>query len=472
MAQYLFGAAVQGIQQFIFQTNALKDIIGRSDIVEQICTDLFVSVLSKGPDYKAESDPNFIVHAAGNVKYVFDSEDECRRVVRSFPKTVMEQAPGITVSQAVVPLTGDFGADVDLLETRLRIQRNRPLAYGSAGMCAIRRNARTGFPALLKPGFPDEGSFQAASHYDAKALCLKAFGQDVDSKRFPYNIDSMTGQNDWVAVIHADGNGLGQIIQRIGHNREELRTFSIALDHHTAAAARSAYETVRKEFGFDELKTIPIRPIVLSGDDFTAICRADIAVEYAKAFMDSFERETGLTACAGISFVKSSFPFSFAYTLAEELCSAAKADAKADEAVRSGRVLPPSCLLFHKVQDSTVEDFEQIKARELMPAEGYSLCFGPYYLHKKSQRWTVDQLEDAVFKLDGRNGNIAKTALRRWLSAINVDPEMAKQLIVRACAVNKQLEQFLTTMTSPGSRGSVPTYDVLAFHTILNQKTR
>ena len=36
MEKYLYGAAVQGIQNFIFQTNELKDIVGASELVEDI----------------------------------------------------------------------------------------------------------------------------------------------------------------------------------------------------------------------------------------------------------------------------------------------------------------------------------------------------------------------------------------------------------------------------------------------------
>lgn len=38
---YLYGASIQGIQSFIFQTDRLKDIVGASELVEQACTDMF-----------------------------------------------------------------------------------------------------------------------------------------------------------------------------------------------------------------------------------------------------------------------------------------------------------------------------------------------------------------------------------------------------------------------------------------------
>lgn len=99
MSKYLYGAAVQGIQNFIFQTNTLREIVGASELVEEICTKLFAEQLGSED---LENDDNAILNAAGNIKYLFDDENQCRKVFREFPKRVLETAPGITISQAVV----------------------------------------------------------------------------------------------------------------------------------------------------------------------------------------------------------------------------------------------------------------------------------------------------------------------------------------------------------------------------------
>lgn len=111
MSKYLYGAAVQGIQDFIFKTNELRHIVGASELVEQICTSAFDEFAKNGES---------VVRAAGNVKFIFNDEKECRNAVREFPRKVMTMAPGITISQAVVPLDGDFGNAIDRIEMLLK----------------------------------------------------------------------------------------------------------------------------------------------------------------------------------------------------------------------------------------------------------------------------------------------------------------------------------------------------------------
>lgn len=83
--KYLYGAAVQGIQGFIFQTNALQEIVGASAIVAQICEEEF-------EEFRTGSDDDNILHAAGNIKYIFSNPEDCEEAVRNFPKKVLLKA--------------------------------------------------------------------------------------------------------------------------------------------------------------------------------------------------------------------------------------------------------------------------------------------------------------------------------------------------------------------------------------------
>lgn len=514
MGRYLYGASIQGIQNYIFQTNELKDIIGASELVNEICHK-FKAMYGEDSEHRGK----MIVHAAGNIKCIFDDEDACRDAVRNFPRFAMEMAPGITISQAVVKIKDDseYAKKAEELEQRLHAQRNHPVKSLTTGLMAIERSRKTGLPATKveetkkKVEYLDEGTVAkrdvvkkeegnlSGQTKDLKDLYDKLTGERIPSKRRPYDISKMTDRNDWIAVIHADGNGLGEVVAELSGDYQRFKDFSENLNEATIAAAQAAFAATKEE---DEKtngtwEKMPIRPIVIGGDDLTVICRGDLAVKFVKEYLEAFERETQaltarkLTACASIAFIKSSYPFYYGYDLAEALCGEAKKDAKSDKVKKANGNQAPSCLMFHKVQSSFVEDYAEIKRKELTTVDGGSLCFGPYYLNKESvdkvkdrERWTIKELSETVDKLNKEDNNRVKTAIRQWLTLMHEDAGAAKQHSKRVKAVNLDSE-FISIYDSV-STGIIkkdadgkdkdlklsPAYDILSLLTIIEQETK
>lgn len=517
--KYLYGASVQGIQSFIFQTNKLKEIVGASELVEEICTIKFAQIIYenqrsnyKQTKEKLQLDKNAILNAAGNIKYIFETKAACEDVVSKFPKIVSEFAPGITISQAVVKMKDDeFATAVDELENRLHVQRNKPMRSATMGMMGIRQSRQTGLPAVLKKKeeYFDAGT-RAKLYEDlsgkrrrtTKTLCKKAFGiETIEEKHIAFDIDNITDKNDWIAIIHADGNGLGQVVQKIGENPEQFKLFSEKLEKATTNAAITAYNFVEDKYEWKEI--IPIRPIVLGGDDLTVICRADLALDYTAKFIEEFENQTNkelgeiliknnvftkgeikdrLTACAGIAYIKSSYPFYYGYGLAETLCNRAKKDAKDKESIKKGDELPQSCLMFHKVQDSFTENYDKISKRELQPQTDISFEFGPYYIKEKANRWKIETLVENADKLKNKDGNAVKSHLRNWMSLLFDNKEMAAQKLERLKSMTQtQMMDYVIEVTQGTKRNrdeekkeitAYPVYDILAIHTINTQKTK
>jgi hypothetical protein len=79
---YLYGASVQGIQDFIFKTNKLQEIVGASEIVKSIENDF--KTITKG--FKIQP----LMNAAGNIKAIFETEEECKELVLTFGKLVQK----------------------------------------------------------------------------------------------------------------------------------------------------------------------------------------------------------------------------------------------------------------------------------------------------------------------------------------------------------------------------------------------
>lgn len=462
MSQFLYGASVQGIQQFIFSTNKLREISGASEIVEYICTDFLQKRLNELGGYQKDK---LLVGAAGNIKYLFDSEEACKQFVYDFPRLAMKMAPGITVSQAVVNLENGLQQDsMQKLEDLLKAQRSRLMAQHGSGWMVSERSRKTGAPARHHTA---EGRVSEAQYLKSKRAgegVYRLLGKMLDETKIPkdihqYEMEDLLGgqERGWIAVIHADGNNLGKKIIELAKTvssdkvKDAFREMSQRLERATVTAAQKAFKTLRWKEG----TKLPIRPVVLGGDDMTVIMDGRYAVEFTEIFLNAFEQETkrqfssyqkefgvdifekGFTACAGIAFVKPKYPFHYAVSLADKLCARAKKVSKVSQEA-------PSCLLFHKVHASFVEGYDAIVERELT-AGNVQFDFGPYFLQENntSKNYsTIDQLLTWVRCVKERDAPAAP--LREWLNDLKVNRGRADQAMTRIQSLNNKYIDKLT----------------------------
>ncbi|MBK8024611.1 MAG: hypothetical protein IPK19_25095 [Chloroflexi bacterium] len=174
----------------------------------------------------------------------------------------------------------------------------------------------------------------------------------LDSQfRFPLDFDDLGRTDDeksFIAVVHADGNGLGRLVSSIGQNYarikdnsryiDALRGFSERVKRASEEALKGTLRTLQDAIGKDgallyhfsgqaplTVKRIgsqfnlPFRPLIFGGDDVTFVCDGRIGIAIALEFIRQFQAATAvqfgapLTACAGIAIVKSHYPFARAY---------------------------------------------------------------------------------------------------------------------------------------------------------------
>jgi len=434
---WLYRFEAKSIQSYVLATRRLREMVGASALVEDLAREA-----------RRRAGSCIRMAAAGGATAEFPDDESLRRFAAEWPMWVDGHVPGLQIVQAWVPLSADRVASWRELVARLAAARNRPsIDLPEAGHLVLRA-PQTGRPAVGRSREKGKELQDEAS----RAKERRAHGgEDLLARRLGLgNREVVTDFDEfgegYLAVVHADGNGVGQrIIDRISKRDDRgQQAFSDALSEATQAAAADA--TRRLVSAFDEEKEetasrqVPVRPLVLGGDDFTIIVRARDAIPFADRFLRAFRRETerlekpldgSLTACAGIALVKPGFPFHLAYRLAEELCARAKRtlpSADGGPAAAPGAA-PVSGLAFHRIVTPAFESLDAVLRDELSVAapageqtgsgraddiEG-ALLGGP---------WSMDELPmlQALAVVAAR---MPRGSLREWLRLVRLDRSRA-----------------------------------------------
>jgi len=406
MGRYLYGASVQGIQDFIFETNKLKEIVGASEIVKSVSKEF-----EKISGYK-EGDEHILINTAGNIKAVFDTEEECKKVVLEFSKIISQMAYGITLSQAVIKFNGETKDYINELEKNLKIQRNKPSIPLDSSINIMKLNPKTARAKI------NQNEDMATNK---KLEAYKKIEQDETYK----DLNDLSNSKNKIAVIHIDGNGLGKLIPKLKEVCGlELDEFSVKLNGATQEAFKFAKENKK------------VRDVILGGDDVTVICNANDALSFTQEFLKDFEKNTknigALTACAGIAYCNEKYPFHYAVDLAEALCGVAKNHSKREH----------SCLMFHNIQGSHFQSWDKFVEDELTitnDKETIRCDFGAYYLDKENEA----NIGDFIHTIEAyRCDDSPISRLRNWLSELYRSDKNAKNLLNRINTITKQNDNW------------------------------
>lgn len=495
--QYLYSAAVRGIQAFIFQTNKLREIAGASNLIDRLFTrtdtqkSLF-EAFCQDKNILLQDPEKIITAAAGNLTCIL-SEAHCRTVVREFPKFVSESVPGVEFTQVALPLL-DHRLDLEVFRKKtqyLQEQRNKCYVDDDPPFMGVRKSRLTGGVATtVEAGgvWLDHSSEKKRKKADSLALFRRFTGlNDVRIDQIAFDFNDLCKREDsghhWLAVIHADGNNVGKHIVNLLNESDDvadaLSTFSNSLQKATKCAVnRACAQFVNKRSN----KFYPIRPIILGGDDITLVIRGDLALDFVEKYLKAFEEATkrelggeGLTACAGVAFTKRSFPFYYGVQLADELTKEAKRAAK-----KISEVHPPSAVSFYKVHSTFIESLVDMRRRSHGPASrtdphqnGQSFYVDTYFLDELDDKPTLGRLLRHVNALTQSGGagserNLAISKLRRYVEIAKEDSNRAAIVLDRIKEVNKDLYANLELGRGQDDIGKPSTlYDVLEIYSIM-----
>lgn len=415
---YVVIADTAQIQPYIFGSNRLKENIGASYLVAQATTSWAEGCLPAGMEKLYAGGGNFVALA--------DDETAAISFVQALSQKVLLEAPGLQLVMThrkredretlATAVTNTFAQLAQ--QKQARPHREPLLGLGVTQMCRS-----TALPAV---GFDETDRNRPVS---AEILAKLAANQPAtkrlvdelnppDGFSYPRDFDDLgreKGEESHIAIVHADGNGMGQkfislnleyandpddeaykqAIQKLSEdvNKAGLAALQATVDalygricrdestHKDAIRQRNANGDMIAEVLLKQengTTYLPFRPLVFGGDDVTFVCDGRLGISLAIEYLRQFEAQTKaifgetFTACAGIAIVKSHYPFARAYELAAELCGKAKK-------YRVQNSLDGSCLDWHFALTGLAGDIGEIRRREYTTWQDRSRLTGETY---------------------------------------------------------------------------------------------
>lgn len=427
---------VRGIQAYIFKSNVAKEIVGASELVRQIITeglDAYIKTLpcEKSKNYLTEwkdDDPEAFLKdssvemqimfiGGGNAYVLFRRGEECQNVNKFLAEYILNRTYSLSLAVAVVKKTENYSEDYNAINEEMRrIKASMPLSMPMGAMPFMAVDSVTGYPLTEK----------TREEYLCTEAKLKrdAFPETEDEKIFD-NMVTEKGDSSTLAVFHIDGNSMGkkikdkmQKIHTYGEAVRTMRTLSIDISDtflETVGETKQYIDSIAPRVKKDTSHKL-YREIIAAGDDITFVCNAKVAIPAVEFFLRHISDSGEFSACGGIAFFNSHFPFSDAYQVAEESCSMAKARAKEKEN-RGAEDKIGNFLDFQICTNINASDLKSYRAR-LYQTEGELFLARPYY---------VDTPDDKVLNQKNEKYNISR--LHYWENYFAIMPRnKAKQL--------------------------------------------
>lgn len=356
-------AEVFGIQKFIFATGKLKEMIGGSEIIEDFskgfyektCDELALKEVEKPSETEGWILP--IQRNAGMIKAVVKNKETAKRFLGVLSKELLTQVDGLPFCGCCVEVQW---TQKGLSEARLEASNKITAKFNSAppqlGLSLLPMLQTAKLDGLPAVGNEDRENISLLSRakrsrrYLAKSderlkdtyedIVKDVLTDEVDYQ-WTNNLEELASNEYKIALIHIDGNDLGKMFSAEIEKQKEASSPEVGISNmkYLSEVVNAANE---KAFGQglvaalakvktspERLFTIPIRPLVMGGDDVTVVVRADLALAFIDAYVAEFERYTAeksrrLSVGVGMVVSSKSYPFSKAFCLAEDLLSSAK----------------------------------------------------------------------------------------------------------------------------------------------------
>lgn len=363
---------IVSIQEYIFGSNKLKENIGASFLVEEVYRSYLENAIKETlPSYdlndfnKWENDSDTIkindkgvmfevgYIGGGNALLLFKNCEDSKKFIKNWTRLLLVETPGLKTAVAIDQFgLDDFENEIKKLFNKLKDNKASYVPqtviprHGITDECS-----RTGYSIDV---WNKEVYGFVSSVSNAKIIAEgKAtnqledyFLENTQKKEYCFindieKLGQAKGQKNYIAIVHIDGNDIGEKFQD-SNSLPAIRKLSKNVKKATDGSIKGLlgnifndYDKILDALGIDgneykekARKIIPIRPVIIGGDDITFVCDGRMGIYFAKKFMEYFESKKvngeNLSTCAGVAVTKTKYPFYRGYLLAEQLCKAAK----------------------------------------------------------------------------------------------------------------------------------------------------
>lgn len=361
------------IQNFIFSTNNLKENLGASQLVKEIYEEPLFQVLREiSPSLSKEMLNDWKINpereifssglpfeigyiGGGNALIFFEKEEMAKDFIKKWTLRLLTYAPSLIPASAVGKISFDnerFAEDLNNLFERLAQNKSKFTPLTTLPRHGI--NAECRRTGLSKEVWAENLPFDEKDYVSVVAYAKIEASKRADKEHenilreldkegkycFTSNLEELgqiKGEENYIAIVHIDGNDMTEKFKK-AKNLVEKRLLSKDLAEHTYQTFRDILgiiiENINKIKEYYDLRekdsriVLPIRPIIIGGDDITFVCDGRLGIWLAKKFLEIFQSRKiqgyNISACAGISITKTKYPFYRGYQLSEELLRNAK----------------------------------------------------------------------------------------------------------------------------------------------------
>ncbi|MBD1847420.1 hypothetical protein H6F89_29275 [Cyanobacteria bacterium FACHB-63] len=482
-----------GIQPYIFGSNRLRENIGASHLVTEATSSWIEKALGKlSQKLRKDGKPSFAVHTrindssakpyietpsdnlaaellytgGGNAIVLFRCLDYAIQFTKILTLRALKGAPGLTLVVAHQEFSWDDSLFEVLQQLRFKLEQQKQQQVPSAPLLGLGVSADCISTRLAavdtsdRYGVPKDAAYTISREVREKLRAVErankrlnaqlrlAFAESATDCEFPRDVDDMgrtPTESSYIAVVHADGNGMGERFRNYGKDKSNrdyiiaMRELSEAINHAGLEALKLVVKKLTHSLQNGEIvgslgrfalkdNYLPFRPLVYGGDDVTFVCDGRLGLELAAEFLRQFEQQKlpdgkPITASAGVCIVKTHYPFARAYAMSDALCREAKR-------FRQEKQSNVSALDWHLASSGLIGSIAEIRKREYQVKEG-SLTLRPVALSNTKEWRTWDGFAQVVRALqaeewrDRKNKVMAlreilrqgKDAVRQFLSA-------------------------------------------------------